>query len=96
MMQFDDNLPVGHPYKKFEGKPKGIKVILEEWGLIPTTAPGKWGGNSRLVGECKACKASKACKPKLDNLSPNEIAAIDGETGNDSEEEAERPTNCCM
>ena len=40
-MQFDDELPLGHPYKDFKGKPKGIKVILEEWGLIPTTAPGK-------------------------------------------------------
>ena len=59
-------------------------------------APGKRGGSSGLVGECKACKVSKAHKPKLDNLSPDEIVAIDGEGGNDSEEEAERPTNCCM
>jgi len=98
-LQFDDNLPEGHLYKKFEGRPKGIKVILEEHGLIPTMPPGKRGGdkNSRLVGKCKACKASKAQKPKLDNLSPDEIATIDREAGNDSEEEeAERPTNCCM
>jgi hypothetical protein len=96
-MQFNDVLPTDHPYKQHEGKPKGIRVILKEHGLISTMIPGKRGGKSdRLVGECKSCKASKEQKPKLDNLSPEELAAIDGEGGNDSEEEDEQPTNCCM
>jgi len=36
-VQFDNNLHAGHPYKQFEGKLKGIKAILYEWGLIPQT-----------------------------------------------------------
>ena len=37
----------------------------------------------------------KACKPKLDEPSPDELAAMDGDNGNDSEEE-EQPVDCCM
>ncbi|KIJ43691.1 hypothetical protein M422DRAFT_47764 [Sphaerobolus stellatus SS14] len=40
-MQFDNPLPSDHPYKDFEGQPKGIKVILEEQGYIQVTVPGQ-------------------------------------------------------
>lgn len=65
-MQFDINLPDDHPYKEFEGKPKGIKVILEERGLIPTTALGKRGG-LKTKGWLASVKLAK--RPRLGSRS---------------------------
>ncbi len=39
--------PVTYPNKKLQGKPKGIKQVLIEWGKWPP---------ERLVLECKECK----------------------------------------
>ncbi|KIJ50338.1 hypothetical protein M422DRAFT_245596 [Sphaerobolus stellatus SS14] len=59
-MQFDEILPDDHPYKTFQGKPKGIKVILEERGLISVTPPGTHASkNNKLPpGECDNCSWS--------------------------------------
>ncbi|KAJ7489777.1 hypothetical protein B0H11DRAFT_1720118 [Mycena galericulata] len=89
-MVFDNPLPDNHPHKKFEGQPKGMKVILAERGYTTNT------NGKPLIGDCKACKASKARKPHLDGASPDEEAEMYGEDGNDSEEEEERPVDCCM
>ncbi|KAJ6623885.1 hypothetical protein B0H10DRAFT_2213259 [Mycena sp. CBHHK59/15] len=89
-MVFDNPLPDNHPHKKFEGQPKGMKVILAECGYTTNT------NGKPLIGDCKACKASKARKPHLDGASPDEEAEMYGEDGNDSDEEEERPVDCCM
>ena len=91
-MQFDKSLPVHHPYKKFEGQLKGIKVILEERGLIPVTPP--WTRSGKIPGECKVCKDLKKRKSKMQDV-------LDGtqDNGSDSDEDSEdeeRPTDCCM
>ncbi|KAJ7506399.1 hypothetical protein B0H11DRAFT_2272204 [Mycena galericulata] len=89
-MVFDNPLPDNHPHKKFEGQPKGMKLILAERGYTTDT------NGKPLIGDCKACKASKARKPHLDGASPDEEAAMYGEDGNDSDEEEDRPVDCCM
>ncbi|KAJ7221810.1 hypothetical protein C8J57DRAFT_1253925 [Mycena rebaudengoi] len=90
-MTFDKDLPADHPHKQFEGLPKGMKVILSERGYT------KNGEGKPLIGECKACKASKSRKPHLEGASADEETAIYGEDGNDTDDESdERPVDCCM
>ena len=69
-MQFDQELSADHPYKKFEGQAKGIKVILEERGLIATTPPGTCASKNsvQLPGECQLCKSLKKRKPKMEDV----------------------------
>lgn len=87
--QFPSSLPNNHPYKPFEGQPKGMRVILEERKLI--------GSKMKIIGICKRCQEVKSRKPQVTGLSPSELAAIDNEEGNDTEEEEDdRPTDCCM
>jgi hypothetical protein len=89
-MTFDKNLPDDHPYKQYEGLPKGMKVILAERGFT------KNGDGKPLIGDCKACKASKSRKPHLEGASVDEKADMFGEDGNDTDEEDERAADCCM
>ncbi|KAJ7337389.1 hypothetical protein DFH08DRAFT_1014352 [Mycena albidolilacea] len=89
-MTFDKNLPDNHPHKKFEGLPKGMKIILSERGYT------KDSNGKSLIGDCKVCKASKSRKPHLDGASPDEEADMYGDYGNDSDEEDGRPVDCCM
>ncbi|KAJ7128547.1 hypothetical protein C8R44DRAFT_732881 [Mycena epipterygia] len=85
-MTFDKNLPADHPYKEFEGLPKGMKVILAERGYTKDT------NGKTLIGDCKACKLAKARKPHLEGASADEEREMYGENGNDTEEEdEERP-----
>jgi hypothetical protein len=89
-LTFDKNLPDDHPHKKFEGLPKGMKIILAERGYT------KDSNGKLLIGDCKVCKASKSRKPHLDGASPDEEADMYGDDGNDSDEEDARPVDCCM
>jgi hypothetical protein len=90
-MTFDENLPDDHKYKEFEGKPKGMKIILAERGYT-TDSHGR-----PLIGDCKGCKAAKSRKPHLDGASADEEREMCGENGNDTEDESdERPVDCCM
>ncbi|KAJ7911740.1 hypothetical protein B0H13DRAFT_2479971 [Mycena leptocephala] len=74
-MVFDNPVPNNHPHKNFEGQIKGMKVILAERGY-KTNNLGK-----PLIGECKACKASKARKPHLEGASADEEGEIYGDDG---------------
>ena len=88
-VQFDKDLPKGHPDKAFQGQPKSIKRILQEWGYLQN---GK-----KLVGDCKACKKSQARKPHLTGMTEDKVEDVDGDGTNDTEKEDEgRPVNCCM
>jgi hypothetical protein len=90
-MIFDANLPDDHPYKQFEGLPKGMKIVLAERGYT------KDGKGKTLIGDCQACKAAKSRKPHLDGASADEEGDMFGDDGNDSEEELdEHPVDCCM
>ncbi len=87
-MQFDDSLPSNHPFKEFEGKPKGIRVILEEHGYFQ--------GGKKLVGDCKDCRQARSHKPHLTDHTKEELQLAEGDDPNDSEEEDERPPDCCL
>jgi hypothetical protein len=89
-MTFDKDLPDDHPYKQYKGLPKGMKVILAEWGFT------KNGNGKPLIGDCKACKASKSHKPYLKGASVDEEADMFGEDSNNTDEEDERAADCCM
>jgi hypothetical protein len=69
-MVYPEHLPAGHAHKDFEGKPKGMKVILAERGYTTDTR-GKV-----LIGECKTCKALKSHKPHLNGASADEEAGM--------------------
>ena len=60
-MQFEKVLPEGHPYKKYEGQAKGIKVILVERELIPTTPPGTRAMSTLQVFEEKKGENGRCC-----------------------------------
>lgn len=89
-MTYDKDLHKDDPNKRFEGLPKGMKVILAERGYTTGT------NGKTLIGDCKACKASKARKPHLEGASADEEMDMYGDDGNDSDEEDERPVDCCM
>jgi hypothetical protein len=90
-MTFDNNLPDDHLHKKFEGLPKGMKVILAERGYTKNT-DGK-----PLIGDCKACKAAKSRKPHLEGASADKERDMYSEDSNDTNEENdEMPIDCCM
>lgn len=85
-MQFPDALPDDHPDKAHQGKAKGMKRILEERGLY----------KKGMIGDCAVCKQKRSRKVHLTGLSSEEMSRIDGEEADDSEEEDDRPTDCCM
>ncbi|KAJ7325750.1 hypothetical protein DFH08DRAFT_816827 [Mycena albidolilacea] len=90
-MIFDAKLPDDHPYKQFEGLPKGMNIILAERGYT------KDGKGKKLIGDCQACKAAKSRKPHLDGASTDEEGDMFGDDGNDTEEELDEcPVDCCM
>ncbi|EIM80914.1 uncharacterized protein STEHIDRAFT_67794 [Stereum hirsutum FP-91666 SS1] len=90
---FPTHLPDDHPYKKFEGKQKGMKVILEERGYI---GPGQIGpGGKKIIGDCAVCKGRKKRKPQVVGDPPPEPDPEDSEDSEDEEDEDE-PTECCM
>jgi hypothetical protein len=95
-MQFPDHLPEDDIYKDFEGKPKGIRRILEERGLVtvqhdPLKVLNRAG--RKVIGQCKACKEEKArkCPPDMNSEIHLDIAS-------DSEDDEDSPTreDCCM
>jgi hypothetical protein len=83
---YPNALPNDHPHKKFEGKPKGMRVVAEERGYL-TGPEGK-----RLVGDCVRCKAQRARKFRVDN---NDQKDVDSEES-ESESEDNRPDTCCL
>jgi hypothetical protein len=61
-MVFDENLPPEHPYYEFRGKPKGMRQILEERGLLDELA--RLNGGKGIPGDCSNCKMSRREKEK--------------------------------
>lgn len=95
-MQFPDHLPEDSLYKEFEGKPKGIRRVLEERGLItvqqnPLKVLNRAG--QKVIGQCKTCKEEKArkCPPDVNSEIHVDIAS-------DSEDDEDSPArdDCCM
>lgn len=100
-MQFPTILPNDDPNKPFEGKPKGIRQILEERGLVTITQkpskadPSKTtitvynSAGNKIVGQCKLCKEAKVRRP------PDVTAPLVIDIASESEGEEER-MDCCM
>jgi hypothetical protein len=90
-MQFPCNLPPDHPWKSFEGQPKGIAQVLAERGLIQKIGK-RWkasNGNT-IIGECTQCKADKTRKM------PAATDSDDVDDEDDSEAEDDGRQDCCM
>lgn len=86
-MVFPSTLPRNHPgFGKWEGQPKGMKVVLAERGYDV----------SQVIGDCKECKARRARKPQIEGLSPSEATLIEEEEDWDTDDEDDKPKNCCM
>ena len=85
-MQF----PEDHPDPLLCGAAKGMRVILEERGLLfgKKNLAGK-----NIIGECKACKARKARKPHLSGPTPEEL---DADLGDDLDDGEDGEDDCCM
>ena len=78
-------LPEDHPHKKFEGQPKGMRVIVEECGYVVELKGGK-----QMVGDCMRCKLHNSRKVKCDKLESKEVNSEDSE----SEDEGTRTNTC--
>ncbi|EIW81271.1 hypothetical protein CONPUDRAFT_26680, partial [Coniophora puteana RWD-64-598 SS2] len=89
--QFPLNLPDDHPHKKFEGQPKGMRVILEEHGYVLARPGTKKGG---IPGDCQACKSHRA-RVKAKETNRDELDSASSEI-EDGEAQDIRPVDCCM
>lgn len=93
-MNFPTELPQSHPHYAHRGAPKGMRVILEERGLLKTIAD-KNGG--KVLAVCQECKMSE--KSKIQRAKERE-AAMAGQ--DEAEEEIEdvmedsQSSWCCM
>ncbi|KAL1945876.1 hypothetical protein VTO73DRAFT_1878 [Trametes versicolor] len=85
-MQFDAVLPDDDEFKAYEGQPKGIRRILHERGLL----------KRNMIGDCKECKQSKSRKAHVIGLTEEELDRIDEDEEVETEDEDDRPTDCCM
>ncbi|KIM29215.1 hypothetical protein M408DRAFT_35243, partial [Serendipita vermifera MAFF 305830] len=100
-MQFPESLPENDPHKEFEGKPKGIRRVLEERGLVSLERDPKKRGikvlnqaGDRIIGQCKMCKDKKARKPPPD-INANSLE-LNANTPSESESDDEGRVDCCM
>jgi hypothetical protein len=80
-------LPDDHPHKKFEGQPKGMRVIAEERGYAVELSGGR-----RMVGDCTGCKLRNSRKVKANKLESKEVNSEESE----SEDEDARANTCCL
>lgn len=62
-MIFPSNLPPNHPYYELYGKQKGMKIILEERGLLAYAQTQNDG--KPLVDDCHNCKLSQKARDQL-------------------------------
>ncbi|KIJ25471.1 hypothetical protein M422DRAFT_273562, partial [Sphaerobolus stellatus SS14] len=95
LMVFPDDLPSDHPHYEHRGKPKGMKVVLEERGLMDHLIKAN---NGKLPpAECRFCKASRQ---KQEQLLREAQAAADGrgepEGTNEDILQPGKSITCCM
>jgi transposase len=80
-------LPEDHPHKKFQGQPKGMRVIAQERGYAVDLDDGK-----RMIGDCMRCKSRNTCKVKGNQPEYKEVNSEESE----SEDEDGRADTCCL
>lgn len=103
-MEFEANLPDDHEHKSHEGKPKGMRVILQERGYI--RQDGRfWDGSRKIIGKCAVCKDRVSRKPKFTLANEGKRNADVENGGEDDDDEGYEtedddgdgyPTDCCM
>lgn len=87
--------PADHPDPALRGQPKGMRVVLQERGLLDSNGRDSLG--KRLLGECKACEARKARKPHLTGPTSAELEAdmgSDDDAGSDDDDAGS--SSCCL
>lgn len=85
-MQFNALLPDDDEFKLYEGQPKGMRRILHEHRLL----------KRNMIGDCKECKQSKSRKAHVIGLTEEELDRIDEDEEVETEDEDDRPPDCCM
>jgi len=86
-LNYPPYLPEDHPYKKFEGQPKGMHAITEEHSHAVDL-----NGSKRLIGDCMQCKSHNTCKVKC---TQPEFKEVNSEESKSKDED--RCTNiCCL
>lgn len=85
--------PSSHPDAALRGKPKGMRVVLQERGLVDEQGRNRAG--KKIPGQCKGCKAKRARKPHLTGPTDDELAADLGEDDDDGEDEDDGE-ECCL
>ncbi|EJD34753.1 hypothetical protein AURDEDRAFT_75916, partial [Auricularia subglabra TFB-10046 SS5] len=83
-----------HPDPELCGKAKGMRVVLQERGLI--RADGTDSSGKRVIGECKACAARKARKPHLTGPTKDELDADMGDEDDAGSDDDDDAPSCCM
>ena len=94
---FLDNLPPDHQYYHFHGQVKGMKAVLEEWGLWDYLCAQN--GGKALFGDCAKCKLSQKARDALAQSAAAESLFDDAEDENATPEDNQSPDpspTCCM
>lgn len=86
--------PADHPDPKLRGQAKGMRVVLQERGLIDSH--GKNRAGKKIPGQCKSCKAKRARKPHLSGPTNEEIDADLGKESDDGDDGDDDGEDCCL
>ncbi|KIJ28802.1 hypothetical protein M422DRAFT_269851 [Sphaerobolus stellatus SS14] len=95
MMKFPQDLLPDHPYYQHRGQSKGMKVVLEERGLLEGLKIAN--GGKLPPGECKFCKSSRETQERL--LREAQAANVGGEEPEGALEDvlqASTSFTCCL
>ncbi|KAI0244991.1 hypothetical protein BJV78DRAFT_1277581 [Lactifluus subvellereus] len=77
-MIFSSDLPPNHPHYKHRGKQKGMRIILEERGLLAYAQTQN--GGMPIIGDCHNCKLSQKARDQLArNAAASELFTPDSE-----------------
>ena len=101
-MVFSENLPPNHIYYANHGQPKGMKIVLEECGLLAHVVAQN-GGKS-VLGECANCKMSQWAQDKATReatLASDLSNSFFADTNTDNEDSPasdaiHQSSTCCM
>ena len=96
-MVFPTDLPSTHPHYAFCGKPKGMRVVLQEQNIWDTLKA--LNGGKDIVGECSSCKLSQKARDALACGSAAQSIFDDAEDEDSPPDDAISPLRsktCCM
>jgi len=99
-MVFPEDLPPDYIHYSNHGQPKGMKIVLEERGLLAHIAAQN-GGKS-VIGECANCKMSQRAQDKATREATSDLSnSFFANSNTDNEDSPARDaihksSTCCM